>query len=154
RDDAVQRFGDFDVDSLALDPDEGVLYVTGHEADNLLAYDLKDLGRAPRRSLVGTNKAQSFFYNRANHELYVFNEGERALLVLDSRTLGSKRTVSGLQLQSGDARIEYDPRTDSIIIASEGEYWGPASAPRDEKTYPIAVVKRDDGHLLYTVSEC
>ncbi len=151
RDESVQKFAWGDTNSLALDTENGLLYVSGHGTEYMLAYDVNDLSRAPYRSPVGTNKAQSFYYNPANRELYVFNDHDNALLFLNAKALDVKKSVTGLRITEGDSRIVYDRQNDSIIIASEGTYWGSAS---DENGYPIAVIGRKAGQLLYTVKEC
>jgi DNA-binding beta-propeller fold protein YncE len=51
----------------------------------------------------------------------------------------------------GDSRIVYDKQTDSVIIASEGTYWG---APSDPKGDPVAVIDRTTGRFSYTVRDC
>jgi DNA-binding beta-propeller fold protein YncE len=116
-----------------------------------MAYDLKDLSRGPRRSEVSTGRAQSFFYNPLYHELYVLDEGNHRLVVLNAGTLDVKASVPGVHMTAGDSRIVYDSHTDTIIVASEGAYWG---SPSDEKGYPIAAIKRSAGQILYTMRDC
>src|SRR5262249_18790892 len=71
RDESVRKVAELDLNALALDAENGLLYAAGHGTDSLLAYDLTDLSRAPRISPVTTNKAQSFYYNPINQELYL-----------------------------------------------------------------------------------
>jgi DNA-binding beta-propeller fold protein YncE len=151
RDEAVQQFAQGDSNGLALDTENGLLYVSGHGIEYLLAYDVKDLSRAPYRSPVGTDWAQSFHYNPNAQELYVFNHHDGALLILKAKTLDLKRSSTGLQITQGDTRIVYDGRSDSIIMASEGNYWG---SPSDQDGYPIAIIARKTGLLAYTLKDC
>jgi hypothetical protein len=151
QDESVQQFADFDLNALALDAKNGLLYASGHGTDSLLAYDVKDLARAPRSSPVKTNNAQSFYYNPASQELYLFNENDRALLFLEAGTLSQNKSITGLDITAGDVRLVYDRLNDSIILISEGTYWG---APPEGKGYPVAVVARKTGQLLYTLKDC
>src|SRR5262249_5934416 len=43
RDESVQQFARADVNNLALDTENGLLYVSGHGTEYLLAYDVNDL---------------------------------------------------------------------------------------------------------------
>lgn len=151
QDESVQQFADIDLNALALDAENGLLYAAGHGTDSLLAYDVKDLARAPRSSPVKTNNAQSFYYNPASRELYLFNENDRALLFLEAGTLSQIKSISSLDITAGDVRLVYDRLNDGIILVSEGTYWG---SPAEEKGYPIAVVARKTGELLYTLKDC
>jgi DNA-binding beta-propeller fold protein YncE len=54
-------------------------------------------------------------------------------------------------MTEGDVRLAYDQLNDSIILVSEGMYWG---SPTDRKGYPVAVVARNTGQLLYTLTDC
>jgi len=151
QDESVQQFADIDLNALALDAENGLLYASGHGTDSLLAYDVKDLARAPRSSPVKTNNAQTFYYNPASQELYLFNENDRALLFLEAGTLSQIKSVSGLDITAGDVRLVYDRLNDGIILVSEGTYWG---SPPEGKGYPVAVVARKTGELLYTLKDC
>jgi hypothetical protein len=151
RDGAVHKIAALDLDSLALDAQHGALYASGHGAPRLLAYDIMALNRAPRESEAATGRAQSFYYNQLNQELYLYNESDRALLSLDATTLRIKRLTSNLQMTAGDSRIVYDRQTNSIIVVSEGPYWG---APVDFRGDPFVVVERATGKLSYTLKNC
>jgi hypothetical protein len=150
RDPSVQQFSAVNSNGLALDTDNNLLYVSGHGTDRLLAYDVRDLNRGPHRSAVETDWAQSFYYNPTNQELYVFNHRDRTLFLLAAKTLDYKKSVTGLQVFGGDARIAYDAHTDSIIIASEGYY----VIASNGEGYPVAVVERNPPQLLYTMRDC
>src|SRR5215471_11451148 len=151
RDESVQQVADLDLNALALDAENKLLYAAGHGTDYLLAYDLNDLSRAPRSSPVTTNKAQSFYYNPVNQELYLFKENDRALLFVEARTLSQNKSVTGLEMTEGDVRLDYDRLNDGVILVSEGMYWG---SPTESKGYPVAVVSRKTGQLLYTLRDC
>jgi len=151
RDPAVRQIAALDLDSLALDRENRLLYATGHGTNYLLAYNTENLDQPPRESPVVIHNAQSFHYSAANHELYVFDEHEHALLVLNAKTLDLKNSVTDVRMTNGDSRIVYDRYTDTLFIASEGGYWG---LPTDETGYPIAVVARNTGKLVYTMREC
>jgi len=151
RDDAVHKLDSRDLDSLALDAQNSLLYATGHGTDYLLAYDAHDFTHAPRQSQVRTNYAQSFSYNPADQELYIFNAGDDTLLVLSAGTLEQKKLIPDLHMMQGDSRIVYDSQTSSLIVASEGEYWGGPSA---ESGYPVAVLDLESGAIRYTVRDC
>jgi DNA-binding beta-propeller fold protein YncE len=151
RDGAVHRVSTFDLDSLALDPENGTLYASGHGISHLLAYNTLDLTRKPRESPVRSDGAQSFYYNQFNQELYVYNDVDRSLLLLDATTLAIKTSVSNLQMTPGDSRIAYDRQTDSVIVISEGAYWG---APTDPNGDPVAVIDRATAKLIYTMKDC
>jgi len=150
-DEAVLKLDTFDLDSLALDTQNSLLYASGHGSEYLLAYDIHDLAHAPRRSQVVTGHAQSFNYNPADQELYVFNADNDTLLVLTAGTLEQKKSISDLHMTEGDSRIVYDRQTSSLVIASEGAYWGESS---NESGYPVAVVDRESGVVRYTVRDC
>lgn len=152
RDEAVRKLDRLDLDSLALDTQNSLLYASGHGTEYLLAYDVHDLTQPPRRSQVRTDYAQSFGYNPADQELYVFNAHDEALLVLSAGTLEQKKVIPDLHMTEGDSRIVYDRQTASLIIASEGAYWG--AAPSDASGYPVAVVDREGGTIRYTVRDC
>src|SRR6266851_4827528 len=124
RDEAVRKLDRLDLDSLALDTQNSLLYATGHGTEYLLAYDVRDLTQAPRRSQARTDYAQSFSYNPADKELYVFNPHDHTLLVLTAGTLEQKKSIPDLHLTEGDSRIVYDRQTSSLVVASEGAYWG------------------------------
>jgi len=151
QDESVQQVADFDLNALALDAENGLLYAAGHGTDYLLAYDLKDLSRAARNSPVTTDKAQTFYYNPINQELYLFRENDRALLFIEARTLSQTKSVTGLEMTDGDVRLAYDRLNDGIILVSEGMYWGGRT---ESKGYPVAVVARKTGELLYTLRDC
>src|SRR5215813_13839815 len=151
RDESVHQVAEIDLNALALDAENGLLYAAGHGTDYLLAYDINDISRAPHSSPVTTDKAQSFFYNPVNQELYLFKENDRALLFIEARTLSQKKSVTDLDMTEGDVRLAYDQVNDSIILVSEGMYWG---SPTERKGYPVAVVARKTGQLLYTVTDC
>jgi DNA-binding beta-propeller fold protein YncE len=151
RDESVQQLAALDINALALDAENGVLYAVGHGTDSLLAYDLNDPSRAPRSSPVTTNKAQSFYYNPVDQEFYLFKEDDRALIFIEARTLSQSKSITGLDMTEGDVRLAYDRSNDGIILVSEGMYWG---LPTDSKGYPVAVVARKTGELLYTLREC
>jgi len=150
-DGSVHQVAEIDLNALALDAKNGLLYAAGHGTDYLLAYDINDISRAPHSSPVTTDKAQSFFYNPVNQELYLFKENDRALLFIEARTLSQKKSVTDLDMTEGDVRLAYDQVNDSIILVSEGMYWG---SPTERKGYPVAVVARKTGQLLYTVTDC
>jgi hypothetical protein len=150
-DGAVHKVSTFDLDSLALDNENGTLYASGHGIPHLLAYDILDLTHEPRQSRARSDRAQSFYYNRFNQELYVYNDVDRALLFLDAKTLDIKKSLPNLQMIPGDSRVVYDGQTDSVIVASEGTYWG---APADPNGDPVAVIDRATGKLSYTMRNC
>jgi hypothetical protein len=151
RDEAVRKLDRLDLDSLALDTQNSLLYATGHGTEYLLAYDAHDFTHAPRRSQVRTDYAQSFSYNSTDRELYIFNAHDDTLLVLNAETLEQKRSLPDLHMTEGDSRIVYDRQTSSLLIASEGAYWGGTS---DTSGYTVAVVDRENGAVRYTVSDC
>ena len=151
QDQSVQQVADIDLNALALDAENGLLYAAGHGTDRLLAYDIHDLSRAPRSSSLTTDKAQSFYYNPVNQELYLFKENDRALLFIEAPTLSQTKSIDGLDMTEGDVRLAYDRPNDNIILVSEGMYWG---SPTERKGYPVAVVARKTGQLLYTVTDC
>jgi DNA-binding beta-propeller fold protein YncE len=151
RDEAVRKLDRLDLDSLALDTQNSLLYATGHGTEYLLAYDVRDLTQAPRRSQARTDYAQSFSYNPTDRELYVFNPHDDTLLVLTAGTLEQKKSIPDLHLTEGDSRIVYDRQTSSLVVASEGAYWG---GPSEEIGSPVAVVDRESGIIRYTVRDC
>ena len=151
RDEAVRKLDSIDLDSLALDTQNSLLYASGHGTEYLLAYDVHDLTHRSRRSKVGTDHAQSFSYNPDDQELYVFNEHDHTLLFLAAITLEQKKSIPNLHMTEGDSRIVYDRRTASLIIASEGAYWG---GPSDDSGYPVAIVDRESGAVRYTMKDC
>jgi hypothetical protein len=151
RDESVQQVAELDINALALDTENGLLYAAGHGTDYLLSYELNDLTRAPRSSPVTTNKAQSFYYNPVHQELYLFNENDRALVFIEARTLLQNKSITGLDMTEGDVRLAYDRLNDGIILVSEGMYWG---SPTESKGYPVVVVSRKTGQLLYTLRDC
>ena len=151
RDGAVRQFASLDLDSIAVDPANHLLYASGHGTNYLLAYNTDNLGQPPRASDVATDYAQSFYFSPANKELYVFNEPRHTLLVLAAKTLDLKKTVPNVQMTSGDSRIVYDRYTDTLFIASEGGYWG---VPTDATGYPVAVVSRNSSEPVYTMKDC
>ena len=150
-DGSVRQVAEIDLNALALDAKNGLLYAAGHGTDYLLAYDINDLSRAPLSSPVTTDKAQSFYYNPVNQELYLFKENDRVLLFIEARTLSQNKSVTGLDMTEGDVRLAYDQLNDSIILVSEGMYWG---SPTERKGYPVAVVAHKTGELLYTLTDC
>jgi DNA-binding beta-propeller fold protein YncE len=151
KDPAVHKLDSLELNSLAFDTENSLLYATGHGTDYLLAYDVHDLAHAPRRSKVATGYAQSFSYNPADQELYVFNANNNTLFVLRAGTLEQKRSIPDLHMMEGDSRIVYDRRTYTLVIASEGAYWG---GPSGESGHPVAVVDRESGVVRYTVKDC
>src|SRR5712692_601238 len=148
---AVRQIAALDLDSLALDRENRLLYASGHGTQYLLAYDIDDLNQPPHVSQVRIDNAQSFHYSSVNREIYVFNARDHALLVLNAKTLDLKKAVSDVRMTEGDSRIVYDRYTDTLFIASEGGYWG---LPTSEEGYPIAVVARNTGQLVYTMRDC
>ncbi len=151
RDESVQQLAEIDLNALALDAENGLLYAVGHGTDYLLAYDLNDFSRAPRSSPTTTDRAQSFYYDQVNRELYLFKEHARALLFIEAKTLLESKSITGLDMTEGDVRLAYDGLNDGIILVSEGTYWG---SPTENKGYPVAVVARKTGQLLYTLRDC
>ena len=151
RDEAVRQIDSVDLDLLALDTQNSLLYVSGHGTDYILAYDLHDLTHGPRRSRVRTGYAQSFGYNPRDQELYAFNEPDQTLVFFAAGTLEQKKSVPDLRMTPGDVRIAYDRQTASLILASEGAY---EDAPSDLPGYPVAVVDRESGAIRYTVKDC
>jgi hypothetical protein len=151
RDDAVRHIAELDLDSIALDLENRLLYASGHGAQYLLAYDIDNLDQPPHTSPVRIDNAQSFSYSSVNREIYVFNDRDHTLLVLNAKALDLKKAVPDVQMTSGDSRIVYDRYTDTLFIASEGGYWG---LPTPDDGYPIAVVARSSGQLVYTMKDC
>ena len=148
---AVRHIAALDLDSLALDRENRLLYASGHGTQYLLAYDIDDLNQPPHVSQVRIDNAQSFYYSSVNREIYVFNDHDHALLVLNAKTLDLKKAVSDVRMTEGDSRIVYDRYTDTLFIASEGGYWG---MPTSQEGYPVAVVARNTGQLVYTMKDC
>jgi hypothetical protein len=151
RDAAVHKLDNRDLDSLALDTQQSLLYATGHGTEYLLAYDVRDLTHAARRSRLRTDYAQSFSYNPADRELYVLDPRDDTLLILTAGTLEEKKSIRDLHVTEGDSRIVYDRQTSSLVVASEGAYWG---GPSDETRYPVAIVDRESGAVRYWIRDC
>src|SRR5215469_13000741 len=147
RDEAVGKLDKLDLDSLALDTQHSLLYATGHGTEYLLAYDVRDFTHAPRRSQIRTDYAQSFSYNPADRELYVLDPENDTLLILTEGTLEQKKSIRDLHMTEGDSRIVYDRQTSSLIVASEGSYWG---GPSEESGNPVVIVDRESGVVRYT----
>jgi hypothetical protein len=148
---AVRHVAAIDLDSLALDRENRLLYASGHGTRYLLAYDIDHLNQPPHVSGVRIDNAQSFSYSPVNREIYVFNDRDHALLVLNAKTLDLKKAIPDVRMTEGDSRIVYDRYTDTLFIASEGGYWG---LPTSEAGYPIAIVARSTGQLVYTMKDC
>ena len=143
-DKAVQQFAEVELNALAVDTEQGLLFATGPGTDYLLGYNLNALDEPPGRSEVEVGRTHRFYYHPLYRELYIFNEETRTLLVLDATTLTLKKSVS-LNVGPCDCWIVYDSHTDSIIIVSEG---------KEEGISPFAVVRRATGELLYTLERC
>lgn len=152
RDAAVHEFGKVaELYTLAEGSDRRQLYASGQGTDHLLAYDVRNLDGVPLQSSVPTGDAQSFLYNRMWQELYVYNADERILYYLDPGSLKPKRMIRNLELTGGDAKLTYNPATDYLVLASEGNFW---PLRGDLGGHPIIVLDRATGRVLYTVDQC
>jgi hypothetical protein len=151
KDEAVRKIVWVDLDSLALNAQSGTLYASGHGVSRLQAYDTMDFTRPPRHSQAASDRAQSFYYNPLHQELYLYNDVDQTLLSLDAATLNARRLTPNLEMTKGDSRIVYDGQTDSVIVGSEGTYFG---EPPGSAGDPVAVVDRATGKVTYTLKDC
>ena len=154
-DKAVQQVATIDLNGVEVDADRGLLFTNGHGTNHLLAYNLRALDQAPRKSEAEVGFAQGFAYNRSDRELCVFNSMSRSLLVLDAMTLALKKLVTGLNLSEGDCFIEFDKHTGAIFISAEARWPARKPGPNDDPTAsPITVVERTTGRQAYALQWC
>jgi hypothetical protein len=133
-DEGVTRFAAGDFNGLHIDPDRRLLFASGHGTDNLLAFDLASLETPARRSQAFSGAAQSFAYNKHDDELYIYNVTSQALLFLDASSLALKRTAGELNVAPGDIWVDWEPKTDLILLSSESEEGGVSTVLVDRPT--------------------
>lgn len=138
---AVQRFAEGDINMLAFNRSQKLLYASGRGLGHIQAYNVAAIDQPPRASKVSSNYAQGFYYNPLANELYVYHSGLDALLLIDAFTLEQIRSIPVPDLSPGDPWIVWDRFSDNIIIASE--------ADRQEGT-PFVVVNRTTGKVVTT----
>jgi len=148
---AVQQFAVGDFNALEIDAKRRRLFACGHGTNYLLAYDLRDLDKAPEKSKVEVGYAWSFAYNSEDNELYVVDSTEqrsvgqeppqdreiKTLRILDATTLELKTTVRDLHVGYGDAWVTWDRYKGHIIIASEQPGQGTPTIALDRVTREI-----------------
>jgi len=142
---AVQQLTGEDLNGLAVDTEQGLLFASGHGSNYILAYNLRALDQPPRRSQVEVGAAENFFYNPLHREIYVVNEESRALLVLDATQLALKKSIPVPDVAPGDYWVMWDQHTDSIIITAE---------TGDRGGFPFLVSNRATGELVYSLKHC
>ena len=87
----------------------------------VLGYDVADLKKRPLKSDVDTGYAQSFEFDPAHRELYIYNADEEEIYVLDTTTLALKRKIAAPDISPGDPWIRRCPHSDTVVIASEAD---------------------------------
>ena len=117
----VRRFAASDFNDIAFDAKENRLLVTGHGVPHVLGFNVGDLSARPLKAGVNTGFAQSFEFDPANAELYIYNSQTEEILILDTSTLELKRTIPAPDISPGDPWIRRCPRSNTVTIASEAD---------------------------------
>jgi hypothetical protein len=117
----VKMFATGDFNDIAFDAKENRLLVTGHGVKRVLGYDVADLKKRPLKADVDTGYAQSFEFDPAHRELFIYNADEEAIYVLDTSTLALKRTIAAPDISPGDPWIRRCTHSDTVVIASEAD---------------------------------
>jgi DNA-binding beta-propeller fold protein YncE len=129
--------GDFN--GIELDSTGRYLFVTGHGVPRLQRLDVANPAHDVLETSVDTGVAQGFAYDPVAGELYVFNTDTLQLLYFDAATLKEKRAIAIPDLSPGDPWIAFDPRTNTLTIASEAD---------TETGTPFLVLNRSTGAVL------
>ena len=128
-----------DYNGLVLDKANNTLFVSGHDTNHILAFDLTDFTQDPRQSSETTDFTQSFAFNPADQELYFYDQSTSNLVILDTNTLKLKEKFNIPPLSPGDVWIAWDKHTDQIVISSE--------AINRRKDVPMVIVNRRNGEF-------
>lgn len=136
-DPSLQVITEGDYNGLELDLNNNTLFVSGHNTNHILAYDLSNLNQPPRESIPSTSYTQSFAFNPHNQEIYYYDQSTSKMVILDSNTLEFKESYKIPPLSPGDVWVAWDKHTSQIIIASE------ANNPR--RDIPLILVDRQSG---------
>lgn len=139
---AVEKFAQGDFNWIELNAEHGLLYAVGRGTNYLLAFDVNDLGKPPRRSQEDIGKTQGFAYNPERQEIYAYKTETRELIYMDALTLDTSHTVSVPDLSPGDIWMVWDKHTDSILIASEADV---------ETGTPLLLFDRESGNVIATL---
>lgn len=135
----VRMFATGDYNDIAFDARENRLLVTGHGVARVLGFDVTHLDARPLKANVVTGNAQSFEFDPDAREIFIYNCETHAILVLDSHTLGLKRTIPAPGISPGDPWIKQCPRSNTLTIASEAD---------EQEGDPFVVFDRNSGAVL------
>lgn len=145
-DKAVTMFAKGDLNSLALDLDNHVLYAAKQNENHILAFDISALDTSVKLSEAETGFSRTFTYDNRLKEIYNYNRIKQQLDVIDSPTLAIKESIP-VSFPSGvkfDTWIGTDQRTGYIIIAA---------MPRGKRIEkPTLIVDRRDGRIIKRLS--
>lgn len=138
-DPAVQKFAPGIYNWVELNPEHDLLYVVGRGTNFLLAFDVNDLEKPPLRSREDIGKTQSFGFNPALQEIYVYKADSKELLYMDALTLDVLRSVTVPDLSPGDVWIRWLDLNDTIVLSSESDA---------EIGIPLYVFDRESGNII------
>lgn len=138
----VEKFAQGDFNWIELNAEHGLLYAVGRGTNYLLAFDVNDLGKPPRRSQEDIGKTQGFAYNPERQEIYAYKTETRELIYMDALTLETLHTVPVPDLSPGDIWMVWEKHSDSILIASEADV---------ETGTPLILFDRESGNVIATL---
>lgn len=118
---AVEKFSAGGYNWIEFNPQNHLLYATGHNVNYIFAYNTKNLNEPPKKSNIQVGKPQSFAYNPELQEIYVYKRETEELLYLDAVTLELFRSVNAPNLAPGDVWVNWQQGTDTITLASEAD---------------------------------
>jgi WD40 repeat protein len=127
-----------DINGIVLDADHRYLYATGHSLERIRRYDLRDPSAKPVEAQIPTGSAQGIEYVPEDREIYVYDEHQRMVKVLDEG-LALKRSLAVSDLSAGDPWMIVDRASNTITIASEAD---------EQKGVPLLVMDRLSGKVL------
>ncbi len=117
----VRKFAASDFNDIAFDAKNNRLLVTGHGVPRVLAFDVGNLAAKPLKASVPTGFAQSFEFDPANAELYIYHSQSEEILVLDTDTLVLKRAIPAPDISPGDPWLRRCRHSNTLTIASEAD---------------------------------
>ncbi|MDP1548496.1 MAG: hypothetical protein Q8L87_20985 [Anaerolineales bacterium] len=141
-DPAVEKFAEGNFNWVELNAARRELYAVGLGQNFVLAFDVDNLNIPPRKSQTNIGKTQSFAFNPDLQEIYVYKNGTRELLYLDTADLKAFRSVPVPDLSGGDVWINWNRHTDGITIASEADF---------ETGVPFVMFDRPSGEMTASI---
>lgn len=132
------------MNEIVLDKSGRYLFANGESVSHILRFDTSNWRAEPLKSTVPTGSGQSLAYSPQTQEIFVYDEGRRILIVLNSEDLSWQRSIDIPNMSYGNPWISFDSTTDTLTVASEADL---------QDGTPLFVIDRATGGVLTTRTE-